>query len=422
MIWLLLSLGCKTESKCSISSEARTYDAFLSWSDTSVDSIEIVMDGETRELNVSDTELSLSSLPSLTPIEAILYSGDELRCSTEFETANHAPELPTFSLGETDGLPTWLGIAGTTMGDTPAVMMLDNMGRFRWGAAVDEDRSVSDVHVYNDVLWHNSASSDTHIPDGRLIQKNWIDMSDDDLLETPFGHHVFAFLPNGSKVQLEVDIRDWYNPQTQIVEQVAGDRLVEIAVDGTQRELFSLWDHIDPVMSSHWQSNFYGQSKDWSHGNGLFYSEDRNSFLISFGHLDQIYEIDADSGEVLMTIGSNSWITDMPFHFPHSPMWLENGNLLVYSLFDASGTAIEYTVHEDQERLEMIWAHSKELPTSFLGQVFRLESGNSLINYGGSGIIQEVNPSGDLIWEAETSLGTWFGNLEVLNEWPKWDY
>ena len=421
MITLLL-WSCNAPEKCSISATAQTHDAEITWSSSEADRLRIAFEGETRQLPLEGTEQWIAGLPALETITVQILSGSTLKCSTQFDTTGLPPDLPTIAQSDVNGTPTWKGILGTTMGEQAAAWLMDDRGRFRWHSTVEEDRIVSDIHSTATHIWHNSANTDAETPDSQLIQKDFLGQ-ETDVLDTPYGHHVFHIHEDGTIAQLEVDIRPWFNPQTQTEEMVAGDRIILIAPDGSQRELFSLWDHMPPNVNPHWNSGFYGTLKDWSHANSLNFSANRNSYLVAFANLDQVFEIDATTGEVLLVIDAQQWFFtfDSPvFHYPHGPRWINDTQLILFSHSNELGTAVVYEVDAENQVLESTWSYSSPISAGFLGQAIPLPSGHTLINFGGSGMLHEVDANGQLIWQAETSLGTWFGNVEILHEWPDW--
>ncbi|MEC8382236.1 MAG: aryl-sulfate sulfotransferase [Myxococcota bacterium] len=421
MISLLL-LGCGEPNQCTTSVTANTHDAVISWSKADIDLMRVVFEGESRNLMVDGTQQRLAGLPPQSHIEVQLYQDSTEKCSTTFKTGGLPPELPWIAQSQVQGHSAWKGIIGTTMGEDAATWVLDNTGRFRWHSAVEPDRIVSDIHSTDTAIWHNSASSDAQTADSELIQKDF-QAAEIQVLDTPYGHHVFHLHTDGSIAQLEVDIRPWTNPQTQNEEMVVGDRIVRITADGERRELFSLWEHAQPSINPHWNSGFYGSYKDWSHANSLHFSEVRNSYLVAFANLNQIFEIDATSGEVLLVIDSQQWFFTFEtpvFNYPHGPVWLDDNQLMLFTHSDDIGTAVIYDVDAESQVLDQVWAYSSPISAGFLGQAIPLPDGHILVNFGGSGMLHEVDRNGQLVWQAETALGTWFGNVEVWQEWPKW--
>ena len=212
-----------------------------------------------------------------------------------------------------------------------------------------------------------------------------------------------------------MEVREWVDPETGLSESVVGDVLWERSEDGPLREVFNLWDHETPVRHEHWDNAFYPQGSDWSHGNGLSYSEERDSFLVSFGHLNLVYEIDRPSGAPRLRIDPAQWSTiGHRFEFPHSPSWSGPQRLLLFSYADGEAGAVEYAVDEVGEVLEEVWSWTESSPeAAFLGQVQRLDGGSTLINFGSGGRLIEVVDD-EVVWELETPLGAWLGSVRPI--------
>ena len=63
-----------------------------------------------------------------------------------------------------------------------------------------------------------------------------------------------------------------------------------------------------------------------------------------------------------------------------------------------------------------MWSDTEEQGgVSRLGQARRLKNGNTLITYGGGGVVREVTPEGEPVWELSTPLGTWLGNVSWVD-------
>ena len=70
----------------------------------------------------------------------------------------------------------------------------------------------------------------------------------------------------------------------------------------------------------------------------------------------------------------------------------------------------------DNERMVEVWSDAIDQEgLTMLGQARRLPDGNILVNYGGKGIIREITPEGEVVWELSSPLGTWFGNARVAD-------
>ena len=46
----------------------------------------------------------------------------------------------------------------------------------------------------------------------------------------------------------------------------------------------------------------------------------------------------------------------------------------------------------------------------------RLDNGNTLVNFGSAGALQEVTPQGEVVWEARTRSGLWFAAVRPIDD------
>src|SRR5207302_6163468 len=100
------------------------------------------------------------------------------------------------------------------------------------------------------------------------------------------------------------------------------------------------------------------------------------------------------------------------FSLSHGLRRLPNGHLL---LFD-NGTgarllsrAVEYSVNEATKTATLVWSYrpSPDIYTPFLGFAQRLTNGNTLVTFGPNGVLQEVSPTSNLVWELTLPKGLW---------------
>ena len=122
-------------------------------------------------------------------------------------------------------------------------------------------------------------------------------------------------------------------------------------------------------------------------------------------------QIDYNTGDVLWQLGgvqSTMTVVNDPlggFYGQHYPHILANGDLL---LFD-NGTkhqplesrAAEYKLDTTKKTATLVWEYRRNPPiyTTFAGSANRLSNGDTLVVYATSGVIDEVDPSGALVWE-----------------------
>jgi hypothetical protein len=95
----------------------------------------------------------------------------------------------------------------------------------------------------------------------------------------------------------------------------------------------------------------------------------------------------------------------------------------VFDNGDASRFAnqvLEFELDEEMGTAKEVWSYQPETDIfSFsLGDVSRLENGNTLVTFSNQGQIDEVNADGDLVWRLNFELGGATGYLTPLANLP----
>ncbi len=158
------------------------------------------------------------------------------------------------------------------------------------------------------------------------------------------------------------------------------------------------------------------------HGNALALDQDGN-WLITSRHTSSVVKVARDTGSVMWRLGGKrndfAFVNDGGFSYPHDGQRLPNGNL---SLFDNGNKrggqpysrAVEYQMDEANKIVTRTWQYraTPDIFGAFMGNVQRMPSGNTLINWGGvgnpvpgnaPGVYREVRPDGSLAFEATLS-------------------
>ena len=425
----LYASGCGTCGAEITFPEDSSHQATITWSGKADGAVAVIYGDDGRTAAATSDGRSHSAtlwgLPSLAEITYQITDGGEAVCEDVFTARGVSSELPDLAVpvhepGLTAG---WQYIAGVAMGEGRTLFMLDRQGRWVWSSRHSAERTVSAVAIDGDALLYNQFDIDRSNDVGEVTRQPLF--ADEDAAtstRTEGAHHTFDLLPDGTLAFPSADVRLWTDPETEADVSVVGDRILEVSPDGEVRELWSLWDHETPQKHDAWDSGFYdGLGQDWSHANALRYDAGRDSYLVSLGHLNTIYEIDRGTGDVLMRI-TQDWVAegDPVFNFQHDTGWGPDGTLLLLSYPETgSAVAIEYEVDADNETLRAVWSYERQGGTTLLGQVRRLDNGNTLINFGGIGEIREVTPAGEIAWQLNAALGTWFGNSVLLDAFPE---
>lgn len=429
--WLLAALplaaGCGEPCGAVITEAGdASHSAELVWSSSAeVASMTYEASGDpeprTAEL-VSDGGSHTASLWGLPPYSEIRYrftgADGETICEDRFTTAGVESGLPAIdvTLNYSDRTASWAYMAGVAMGKTGTLFVIDRRGQLRWHEVHDEEISVSTVEVSGAALYHNVFDA-ARISDVGEILARPLAGGEETSARTEGAHHTFTRLPDGTLAFLAVDVRPVLSPESGQEVDVIGDRLVEVAPDGTERVLWSVWDHEAVDLAETSASNFYGNlGRDWTHANGLFYSEARDSYLVSLGHLDVVYELDRQTGAPLQRLAAGDVAEGHVFHFQHDPRWTADGTLTMVSYPpDGGAVAVEYAVSGG--KLSEVWSYWRDSSgITLLGQARRLANGNTFINFGGMGEMREVSAEGDVVWQLNAGIGAWFGNVDLLQE------
>lgn len=311
----------------------------------------------------------------------------------------------------------WLG----TNAINPALAyVLDRDGNYVWwhkGPANALTPQMSMAHAKDGFVF-NEFNRDFSIDESRIVSIGF-DGVVKESISTPNGHHSFTNLPDGSLAYLAIDVRD-----TEEYGPVVGDAL--IIDDGVTSEvLYTTWDDEHILLEPHeqWGVSFYPQGIDWTHANYLYFDEDRNSFTISFAHADAIVEVDADTGAHLRSIGQ-AGTHSVPGNLlgrPHSAEWTDDGNLLFFTTprlgENEESIGVELAFDDSTNSTEVVWSYGEGLNyfTLVMGEVLRLDNGNTLMNFGSKGIVEEISPEGEVVWRMYTATGTFPGHLVFVD-------
>lgn len=350
------------------------------------------------------------------------------------------PELnPITLVTSQDTPPGFRYLLGTVFGDQPANFVLNQTGEVVWYRLVDRSLWTIEVmfsHTQSEpTLLSNEFSTDHALDAGQV----WRVSREAEALQAynPVqSHHVFTELgpdaPDGAAgtiAYLALDVRPWYDAETDETVDVVGDRIVEIAPDGTTREVFSTWDWIEVTKPSEWDVPFYPQGKDWTHSNSLQYDADTDTYLLSLDHLEALVEIRRVDGVPVRWIGPDFGGApdgigiakgSLSFFHQHDAKLRDGGLLTVYATDQAEGHSggVTYRIDDASGTLIEVGRHgySAGLRSAFLGQMEPLANGNALVNFASGRAVWEVTPAEEVVWSIGVDPGTSFGQVHPFDD------
>lgn len=208
---------------------------------------------------------------------------------------------------------------------------------------------------------------------------------------------------------------------------LAGHQILRFDSRGQLTFSWNAWDHFviedwveEPL------SLINRPNCDWDHPNSLDLDLDGN-YVASFRNMGEITGIDSRTGEVLWRLGGRNnqftFVGDAPFGLfsgQHSVRVLDNGNLLIYDNglrhTPPETRVVEFALDRQAMTATRVWQyrHTPAVYTPFTGAVQRLDNGNTFIGYAGVSKVVEVDPNGDVVWEADIQIdGATFGDYRI---------
>lgn len=333
-----------------------------------------------------------------------------------FTAAPAASDLPDLDLESTAGGYTSGWRTLPMIGETAAwVLVVNDTGAVVWSKAQPEGIGVTRTRPRpGGGLYALEVDTSRRQDLGRIVTLDWCGERRDEV-DAPWAHHDFVVREDGSFAFLAVDIRDVDG------KDVVGDTLVEMHADGSGvTPVWSTWDAMNPHLEADCEPEFYPQGCDWTHGNGLSWDAERQTYYVSLHNLNTVAAVVRGDGAA--GSGSTSWFAGgavSTFAFPDPDVaWThQHGFKRVggdeYVVFDNGYSNGEYSqgrrVHLDPATQlatsTWSWTYDQEHSSTVLGDILLLDSGNYLLGWGSEGELTEVTPSGELVWRATFALG-----------------
>jgi hypothetical protein len=181
-----------------------------------------------------------------------------------------------------------------------------------------------------------------------------------------------------------------------------------------------------------WMAN-YAPDLYWACApNTVLWRPETDTVLWSMFETSTVVELDLASGERVRQFGQlpDGWTFDPPeanFDLQHYPNITPGGTLIVSTHVEGvpyAQRAREFSFDDANQTLREIWSYGEETSryATYAGEVQRMSSGNALMNFGTDGVIQELSPDNEVLWEVEWRdrlIGhtTPITDLYALNAW-----
>ncbi|MBS2026998.1 MAG: aryl-sulfate sulfotransferase [Deltaproteobacteria bacterium] len=193
---------------------------------------------------------------------------------------------------------------------------------------------------------------------------------------------------------------------------VIGNTLYRIHPDGGAAFIWDSFDHTTPADVDPALVAVTNNPLDETHCNAIDQTSDGN-YLVSSRHMSQLWKIDATTGDVIWKLGRHG-----DFTFVNDPLNGFGGQHFAREtapdrilLFDDGNShspqvsrAAEYQLAFDPATgapttATLVWSYNPGIYGFAMGSAQRLPNGNTVITYGTDSRIDEVDPSGNLLWQ-----------------------
>ncbi|RME22294.1 MAG: hypothetical protein D6798_16165, partial [Deltaproteobacteria bacterium] len=364
-----------------------------------------------------DHEVLLLGMPADTEVY--------FRVTAEGDGVEEATDILVDSTGSLpSGLPT-LEVSGVAdhwnyqvvplQGTTYVVTIIDNQGRIVWYDELEPEGNLMRAFISHDrqSMIYCLAGPQSDLSTGRI---RWVglDGSLQQEVALPYVDHDIVELPDGTIGAIVVTEA----PEGSGRADQTADRIMELAPDGTLREVWNAWDTLD--------FDALGvNDRNLTHGNALDYDPSTDSYYLSMKTLGSIARIDRATGQIRWMING----VGNQFSFPPGTEMIElqhqfevlDGGLLIFD----NGTpergysrVVELAIDEDARTAEQVWEYIRD-PSVYVfakGDVARFADGSTQVVWSASGEIQDVTPEGEVTWQLDTSLGQAMTFVQIADD------
>jgi hypothetical protein len=295
------------------------------------------------------------------------------------------------------------------VGMAVAVVILNGNGDIVWYHKDDRKLDFYRARLARDgksVLYNAAKISGDPSPDSAIVRVA-LDGTEVSSVPIPFLAHDFVEHPDGTLGALAIEYRDFQGTA------IAGNKIVEVAPDGTQRTVWTSWDCFDPAAIT-------GDDlqQGWTFANALDYDAAANVYYVGMRNFSSIARINRQTRACEWVLGLGApTLTFAPGapRFLHQHQFQVRGNhVLVMDNDGAPGNAsriLEYELDLVARTATSVGSYTSNpsVYTFVFGEPLRFDDGTTFINWGAAGQMERLDPSGMSTWKLNTNVGYAFG-------------
>jgi len=296
------------------------------------------------------------------------------------------------------------------LGATTAVTILNAQGQIVWYHKDDRmlDFYRARLSVDGKSLLYNAAQISGEPSAAAEIVRVSLDGSQSNGISVPFLAHDFVEHPDGTLGAIAFDDRTAADGS-----RVRGNKLVEIAPDGTQSTVWTSWNCFDPATAPG-----DDPKQGWTFANALDYDPAAQAYYVGMRNFSSIAKVNRATGMcdwVLGLYGSTFTFAAGAARFLHEHQFDVHGDrILVMDNDGAPGDVsrvLEYQLDFTNMQATQVWSYTAD-PSVYvfvLGEPIRLPDGGTFINWSTAGQMERLDASGASIWKLNTGAGFAFG-------------
>ncbi len=312
----------------------------------------------------------------------------------------------------------WDGLILTTyLGAAVGPIVLNPDGKLVWWHEENPELLATRARLSADGKWITYIATErTTVIDTAELVRVSIDGSTEERIEIPGLHHDFVEMPDGKLAVLSQDTRSIDG------QELVGDRILEVAEDGTFTEV---WNIFDDWTEAGPETNLDDTSPNWSHANVLHYNEAEDAWYLSFRNFNSIAKVGRSDRQVQWVLGGV--LSDFSiegdelngFEGQHGFELTDDGIVILDDRTPPSrfSRMVEYGLDfTDMKATFKSEYHPRpEIATTVLGDVDRLENGNTLVMFSTAGQLNCLDGSGELQWQGTGAAAYAMGYIQHLD-------
>jgi hypothetical protein len=296
------------------------------------------------------------------------------------------------------------------LGAITAVTIIDSKGRIVWYHTDDRqlDFYRARLSVDGKSLLYNAAKISGEPSPASEIVRVSLDGSQTSSIPIPLLAHDFVEHADGTLAAIAFEDR-----QDADGTRIRGNKLVEVAPDGTQRTVWTSWSCFD-------YATVKGDDpqQGWTFANALDYDAGEDVYYVGMRNFSSIAKVNRASGAcewVLGLYGGTFTFAPGAARFLHEHQFDVHGNHIV--IMDNDGAPgdesrlLEYELDFATMQATQVWSYiaNPSVYTFVLGEPVRLADGGTFVNWSTAGQMERLDAAGTSVWKLNTGAGFAFG-------------